>query len=311
MANVKITQLSELFANVLAVEDVLPIVDLSANETKKVAVSSILTLAYANDFVTYSELSNNISSVEVRRDANTFYSYDNANAIISANLIPSTSYSIGSSENPWNNVYVANINLGSISIQQQDNALLITDAYNASVILDTSINNISFSINQVSSNIDLLTTSVNTIKNNVDSVASNVANIINGTTEFTGPVTFQDNIVASSIILNTQLRVGSNVTSAIGASPTPVFTFPGALYRGAELLMMVQDITNSEYQLSKILVVHNGNDVFTTEYGIIYTGVGDLTSFTASIDGSDVITVSSVGGSANKKITVASQYLIQ
>jgi archaellum component FlaC len=166
-------------------------------------------------------------------------------------------------------------------------------------------------VNTVSSNVDSLRTSVNTIRGNVNSVSDNVAAIINGTTPFTGPVTFQDNISADRAILNTQLHVGSNVTTGVSSISTPVFTFPGATFRGAELLMMVQDITNSEYQLSKILVVHNGNEVFTTEYGIIHTGTDDLTTFTASIDAADVITVASVGGSANKKITVASHYLIQ
>jgi hypothetical protein len=74
---------------------------------------------------------------------------------------------------------------------------------------------------------------------------------------------------------------------------------------------MVQDVTNSQYQLSKMLIVHDGNVVDWTEYGVITTGTVDLTTFSAAIDGSDVITVSSTGGSANKKITVASHYLIQ
>lgn len=160
-------------------------------------------------------------------------------------------------------------------------------------------------IDNVQSNVTTLTTSTNTIKANVDSVASNVANIISGVTAFTG------NISAPRVALNTQLQIGSNVTTAVGSGATTVFTFPGATYRGVELTILTQDITNSAYQLSKMLVVHDGNAVDWTEYGIIHTGSDALTSFSASIDGSDVITISSTGGSVNKKISVASYYFIQ
>lgn len=177
--------------------------------------------------------------------------------------------------------------------------------------LTTSVDTIRANVDSVAGNVTTLTSSVNTIRANVDSVSSNVANIINGTTAFTGAVTFQDNISATRAILNTQLQLGSNVTTGVGAASTTIFTFPGAIYRGAELLLMVQDVTNSQYQLSKMLIVHDGNTVDWTEYGVITTGTSDLTTFTAAIDASDVITVSSTGGSANKKITVASHYLIQ
>ena len=160
-------------------------------------------------------------------------------------------------------------------------------------------------INTVQDNVTALTTTVNTIKANVDLVSSNVSNLISGATAFTG------NISAPRVILNTQVQVGSNVTSSVGTAATTVFTFPGASYRGVELTILTQDITNSAYQLSKMLVVHDGNVVDWTEYGIIHTGNDILTSFTAAIDASDVVTVTSTGGSANKKITVASHYFIQ
>lgn len=177
--------------------------------------------------------------------------------------------------------------------------------------LTTSVNTIKANVDSVASNVSSLTTSVNTIRANVNSVQDNVASIISGSTAFTGPVTFNDNISADRAILNTQLQIGSNVSTGVGTGTVAIFTFPGATYRAAELLMMVQDITNTEYQLSKILVVHDGTSVYTTEYGVLHTGSSDLTTFTATIDGSDIVTISSVGGSANKKITVASHYLIQ
>ena len=160
-------------------------------------------------------------------------------------------------------------------------------------------------IDTVQSNVNTLATAVNTINANVNSVSSNVSNLVSGATAFTG------NIAAPRITLNTQLQIGSNVTTAVGTGATTVFTFPGATYRGVELTLLTQDITNSAYQLSKMLVVHDGNIVDWSEYGIIHTGADVLTSFSASIDASDVVTIISTGGSANKKITVASHYFIQ
>lgn len=190
-------------------------------------------------------------------------------------------------------------------------AAAIGDDPNFAVTLTNKVGAAEANINTVSSNVGSLETSVNTIRANVDSVQDNVEAITDGSTAFTGAVTFNDNISADRVILNTQLQVGSNVITGVSTTATPIFTFPGATYRGVELLLLVQDIINTEYQLSKILIVHDGTSVYTTEYGVLHTGSSDLTTFSATIDGSDIVTVSSTGGSTNKKISVASHYLIQ
>ena len=60
-----------------------------------------------------------------------------------------------------------------------------------------------------------------------------------------------------------------------------------------------------------MLIVHDGTDVHFTEYGAVHTGTNELSTFNVTIDGSDIISVRSSGGSANKKISVASHNLIQ
>ena len=173
------------------------------------------------------------------------------------------------------------------------------------LINNVDVANVPTNINSVQSNVTSLTTSVNTIKANVDSVQSNVASVISGATAFTG------NISAPRIILNTQLQIGSNATSSVGATATNVFVFSGATYRGVDLTLLVQDVTNSQYQLSKMLVVHNGTVVDFTEYAMLSTNNTDLTGFTATIDAGANVAIVSTGGSANKKITVSAQYIIQ
>ena len=64
MANVKITELSAIAAADLADGDVLPIVDVGSDSTKKVTIASLTTLGNANDFITYTQLNSNINVVQ-------------------------------------------------------------------------------------------------------------------------------------------------------------------------------------------------------------------------------------------------------
>ena len=70
MANVKITDLTELAAVDIATNDVLPIVDINNDSTKKVTIASLTSsLAAANDFATYTLLNANIDQVSANADA--------------------------------------------------------------------------------------------------------------------------------------------------------------------------------------------------------------------------------------------------
>jgi trimeric autotransporter adhesin len=177
--------------------------------------------------------------------------------------------------------------------------------------LTTSVDTISSNVNALGTSIALVNSNVIALAANVDIVSSNVDAVIDGTTPFTGEVTFQQPIISPLVKVNTQLHSSANVATGIGTSETVLFSFPGNVYRGAELLLLTQDITNSEYQIDKMLIVHDGTSVFFTEYGSVFTGAAELLTFNVSIDVSDVISIASIGGSANKKISVASHKLIQ
>ena len=64
MANVKITDLTELAAGDLATNDVLPIVDINVDATKKVTIASLDTRSASNDFITFTRLNANINVVQ-------------------------------------------------------------------------------------------------------------------------------------------------------------------------------------------------------------------------------------------------------
>jgi hypothetical protein len=147
MANVKITELTELAAADLADGDVFPIVDVGADTTKKVTAASIRqTLAYANDYATYTFIDANlnivssnadayytqlnaninvvqdnvatnvtdITALETRRSDNVFFSLNltgaaHANVIINdANVEPTSNntYSLGAPDKVWKELYL-------------------------------------------------------------------------------------------------------------------------------------------------------------------------------------------------------------
>lgn len=186
-------------------------------------------------------------------------------------------------------------------------AAALGDDPNFATTITTSINTISTNVNTVSSNVDSLS---GNLTSKINTVSSNVDAILDGSTAFTGEVSFAG-INTTYIELDSVANTSGELATSVGSASTSIFTFAGSEYRGAELTVLVQDITTSEYQVSKILVVHDGNEVYTTEYGVLHTGSTDLNIFSASIDGSDVVTVTSTGGSPNKKISVISNLLLQ
>ena len=70
MANVKITDLTALSATDVASNDVLPIVDINVDQTKKIAISDLITATSAsNDFITYTQLNANLNVLDANADA--------------------------------------------------------------------------------------------------------------------------------------------------------------------------------------------------------------------------------------------------
>lgn len=185
------------------------------------------------------------------------------------------------------------------------------DQITVSSTVGADVNTVQDNVTAVVNGLTAANTNISTNTTNINTVNANLEAVVDGSTAFTGEVTFNEPIITPVSKLNTQLHVTSNVKASIGTADTEIFNFPGTVYRAAELTFLTQDISNSEYQINKMLIVHDGTDVHFTEYGAVHTGTNELTTFNVTIDGSDIISVRSSGGSANKKITVASHNLIQ
>ena len=118
---------------------------------------------------------------------------------------------------------------------------------------------------------------------------TNNANV-NVTTYFdiNSPVT---NISGNTEVSN--LKTGSvsyTTTSTFTTSTTGAETadsFAAATFRGAEYLVTIK--VGTTYQLSKLLVLHDGTNSYVTEYGTIRSSATNLATFASSISGSNVL----------------------
>ena len=127
MANVKITDLTAISAGDLATTDVIPIVDINNDQTKKVQLDELRKfVGEANDFVTFTQLNSNINVVqsnvaatEARRIANVtvFTTEDTAlQARIAANALVAASNDFVTFTRLQANIDIVQDNVATVSV---------------------------------------------------------------------------------------------------------------------------------------------------------------------------------------------------
>ena len=115
------------------------------------------------------------------------------------------------------------------------------------------------------------------------SIDNNVLSVI-GSASFTGNV----NISGSVLVSNTTFSIGttslidisSNTFTTSATSEVSIDGFPSATYRSVKYL--VQMTSSTSYHVIEMTVIHNGTDVWISQYGEIFTG-SSLGTFTSSI----------------------------
>jgi hypothetical protein len=177
----------------------------------------------------------NVNAVESRRADNTFFTYNtDSNVIITdANVEPSSNniYSLGAPDLVWKDVYVGpgTLHLGPLRLHSNDDGtgLLIRDANDAQVTIDTGVANVTANLNLLQdnvaaaeSNVVALDTRVNA---NVDVVQDNVATLTTTVDNFGSyaNTTFDTkaNVSATYIQLNANVDVvQDNLTVYTGSS---------------------------------------------------------------------------------------------
>jgi hypothetical protein len=107
---------------------------------------------------------------------------------------------------------------------------------------------------------------------------------------------------------NTALASGGVVrseTSAVSytSSATTIMSFNATTYRAAEAFIITTDSGNTEYEVAKALLVHDGTTAYVTVYGQTSSTGSDLATYTATLSGGAVLLQAvSAGGTQTAKV---------
>ena len=90
------------------------------------------------------------------------------------------------------------------------------------------------------------------------------------------------NLSATSLVMaGTATKTGSVSTSSV--TPTVLDTFAAADFRSAKFTVQTTNTTDSKYQSTEILLIHDGTNTHITEFGTLYTGDSAEADFSAAI----------------------------
>lgn len=123
---------------------------------------------------------------------------------------------------------------------------------------------------------------------------------ITGNTTVTNSATFSNsvNVEGSLTLGNVQTFVstsdavlatqGANSINLPNSSANVIDSFSGSSYRGGKYVISVKDNANSLYQMTEILLMHDGITGWTTEYATLRSSSNNLATFVANLSGSTV-----------------------
>jgi hypothetical protein len=142
------------------------------------------------------------------------------------------------------------------------NTLLVIGLANASGGLNTTTANATTGLN-VGANVNLTTSTLN-IGNASINVSSNSSMI---------------RIVGSNVVTESRLSdfTSQNTVTFTGTSSQVLDSVTLSSTRSAEYLVSANNNTANAYQVSKILVIHDGTTAYVTEYGTMYTNTSVMT----------------------------------
>ena len=111
----------------------------------------------------------------------------------------------------------------------------------------------------------------------------------------------------TSLVTGGVARSESTAVSVSGSSAVTVMSFNAATYRSAEIFIQVQDSGNTEYSAMKAVVTHDGTTAYITIFGITNTGANDLSTFTATHDGSNTVNIQATPNNSGTQ-SIKTQY---
>jgi hypothetical protein len=111
-------------------------------------------------------------------------------------------------------------------------------------------------------------------------------------------VGFDNTAAGSGGVVRTE-TTATNFTS----SATTIMSFNATTYRSAEAFITTTDTDNTEYEVAKALIVHDGSSAYITVYGQTSSTGSDLSTYTATVSGGSVLLQAvSSGGQQSAKV---------
>jgi len=113
-----------------------------------------------------------------------------------------------------------------------------------------------------------------------------------------GIVGFDNSAAGSGGILRTE-----TAATAFTSSATTIASFNKNTYRSMEALITTTDSANTEYEVAKALIVHDGTTAYVTVYGQTSSSGADLSTYTATLSSNSVLLQAvSSGGQQSAKV---------
>jgi hypothetical protein len=232
MANVKITDLTAIAGVDLASNDVLPIVDINVDQTKKVAISDLqIGVSDANDFVTYTRLQANIDLVQDNVASVTVGTAADTETRLNANLDI-----VQDNVSAQNSYITTNFTTLQLTDSVQDN---VTSAESNVVAVESRLNaNLDIVQDNVTAQNSYITTNFTTlqltdsVQDNVTSAESNVADV---ETRRSDNTFFTYNTGSNVVIDTANVEPSQNNLFSLGAPDkvwADVYIGPGSLKLG-------------------------------------------------------------------------------
>lgn len=100
--------------------------------------------------------------------------------------------------------------------------------------------------------------------------------------------TFTGTVVAEELTIDTQANISGSTVTTTSTSVTTVNSFAASTFRSARYTVQITNSTDSTYQITEILLIHNGTTPEITEYGSIHTGAAVEATFDADISSGSV-----------------------
>ena len=122
----------------------------------------------------------------------------------------------------------------------------------------------------------------------------------------TDDVTFNTvEITSGSLVIDSVSNLETASATTTSTTQTSIDSFLATKYRSCKYTVQITDTVSNEYQVTEILLLHDGTSSFVTTYGIMHTGSAELATFDTDVNLGNVrlLATSASANSTQYKIT--------